>query len=75
MNAEFVCTCPVPFRCELRCVDDSVDGSLSNSVLLLQQLDGLPQLIQLRVLTQGHTTRGSIHHIYWRDSECALWFN
>lgn len=45
-----VCTCPVSFRREFRCVDDPVDGSLSNSVLLLQQLNGLPQLIQLRVL-------------------------
>lgn len=45
-----VCTCPVSFRREFRCVDDPVDGSLSNSVLLLEQLNGLPQLIQLRVL-------------------------
>lgn len=52
VSAEFVCTCPVPFMCQLRCVDDSVDGSLSDSVLLLQQLDSLPQLIQLRVLSQ-----------------------
>lgn len=49
-----VCTCPVPFRREFRCVDDSIDGSLSNSVLLLQQLNGLPQLIQLRVLRRDN---------------------
>lgn len=50
LNLQRVRTCPLPFRCEFRCVDDPIYGSLGNSVLLLQQLDGLPQLIQLRVL-------------------------
>lgn len=45
-----VCTCPVALGHEFRRVDDSVDGGLSHSVLLLQKLDGLPQLIQLGVL-------------------------
>lgn len=50
LNLQRVRTCPLPFRCEFRCVDDPIYGSLGNSILLLQQLDGLPQLIQLRVL-------------------------
>lgn len=44
------CTCPIAFRCEFRRVNDSVDGGLSNSVLLLQEFDGLPKFIQFRVL-------------------------
>lgn len=45
-----VCTCPVALGHEFRRVDDPVDCGLSDSVLLLQQLDGLPQLVQLGVL-------------------------
>lgn len=45
-------TRPVHFRRDLGSVDDAVDGGLSDGVLLFQQLDRLPQLIQLRVLTR-----------------------
>lgn len=50
-------TGPVPFVRELRRVDHPVDGGLSHSVLPLQQLDGLPQLVQLRVLHGGDDGR------------------
>lgn len=45
-----VCTRLVSFRHQFGRVDDPINGGLGNSVLLLQQLDGLPQVIQLRVL-------------------------
>lgn len=54
-----VCTCPVALGCEFRRVDDPVDGGLSDGVLLLQQLDGLPQLVQLGVL-RAQTVAGQI---------------
>lgn len=53
-------TRPVALGCQFRRVDDAVDGSLGDGVLLLQQLDGLPQLVELRVLWQegGGATTG-----------------
>lgn len=50
MCLSWVCTRLVPFRHQFRRVDDPIDGGLGNSVLLLQQLDGLPQVSQLCVL-------------------------
>lgn len=45
-----VCTRLVSFRHQFGRVDDPIDGGLGDSVLLLQQLDGLPEVVQLRVL-------------------------
>lgn len=44
-------TCAFTLAGELWSVDDAIDGCLSYCVLLLQQLNGFPQLVQLRVLT------------------------
>lgn len=45
-----VCTRLVSFRHQFGRVDDPIDGGLGDSILLLQKLDGLPEVIQLRVL-------------------------
>lgn len=45
-----LCTRLVPFGHQFGRVDDPIDGGLGDGVLLLQQLDGLPQVVQLRVL-------------------------
>lgn len=54
LSVLLVHTCPVSSGYKFRSVDDAVDGSLSDGILLLQQLDGLPQFIQLRVLYRKH---------------------
>lgn len=53
MCVRWVRTRLVPLGHQLRRVDDPVDGGLGHSVLLLQQLDGLPQVGQLGVLQRG----------------------
>lgn len=50
-------TRPVALGCQFRCVDDAVDGGLGDGVLLLQQLDSLPQLVELRVLWKRERRR------------------
>lgn len=57
-----VCTRLVSFRHQFGRVDDPIDGGLGHSVLLLQQLDGLPEVIQLRVLQrdEGQSSDASL---------------
>lgn len=53
-GAPVTLTVPLPraFGGQLGRVDHPIDGRLRHGVLLLQELDGLPQLVQLRVLRE-----------------------
>lgn len=68
-----VCTRLVSFRHQFGRVDDTIDGGLGDSVLLLQQLDGLPEVIQLRVLQrdEGQPNDASL---MFRKKEAAFTF-
>lgn len=68
-----VCTRLVSFRHQFGRVDDPVDGGLGDSVLLLQQLDGLPEVIQLRVLRRDKGQPNDASPMF-RKKEAAFTF-